>query len=89
MDMKSCLTLHRQALLGTKQRALRLFFHMIPQVGQDVDAPVFVAPMSRSQGIVNLRRYILISDPDADLSFLGVHSCKTDLPILVEAAGFG
>ena len=49
---------------------------VIPQVGQDVDAPLFVAPMSRAQDIVSLRRYLLISDPEADLSFVGVHSCK-------------
>ena len=49
---------------------------LIPQIGNDVDRPLYLSPMPRSQGILLLRRYLLMSDPTADVSHIGVHSCK-------------
>ena len=49
---------------------------LIPQIGKDVDRPLYLSPMPRSQGILLLRRYLLMSDPTADVSHIGVHSCK-------------
>ena len=49
---------------------------LIPHVGRDVDSPLCLPPMPRPQGILLLRRYLLMSDPAAEVSHIGVHSCK-------------
>ena len=49
---------------------------LIPQIGSDVEAPLFLSPMSRSQGVLLLRKYMLWSNANADVQFIGIHSCK-------------
>ena len=49
---------------------------LIPQIGTDVEAPLFLAPMSRAQGVLLLRKFLLWSNSEADVQFIGVHSCK-------------
>ena len=49
---------------------------LILEVGADVDNPLCLSPMPRSQGILLLRKYLLMSDSTADVSHVGVHSCK-------------
>ena len=49
---------------------------IIPAVGGDPDQPVLLAPLTRAQGILLLRKFLLTSSPSMDVSHIGVHSCK-------------
>eukprot|EP00435_Cladocopium_sp_Y103_P015148 s4770_g3.t1 len=49
---------------------------IIPQVGADLDAPQFLSPMTRSQGVLLLRKFMLTADPSVAVDLIGVHSCK-------------
>ena len=71
------LNLVRTALHHTAQRhrGFQPDF-LIPQVGGDVESPIFSSPMSRAQGVILLRRFLLQSNSSADVQFVGVHSCK-------------
>eukprot|EP00435_Cladocopium_sp_Y103_P069657 s917_g33.t1 len=49
---------------------------IIPQVGAELDAPQFLSPMTRSQGVLLLRKFMLTADPSVAVDLIGVHSCK-------------
>ena len=49
---------------------------LIPQVGGDVDSPIFSSPMSRAQGVILLRRFLLQWNSSADVQFIGVQSTR-------------
>eukprot|EP00435_Cladocopium_sp_Y103_P062983 s777_g24.t1 len=52
---------------------------LIPHVGSDLDAPIFLSPMSRSQGVLLLRKFLLASNALAEVGLMGVHSCKVTM----------
>ena len=74
------LNILRQALAATEglHPGFRPDF-LIPTCGGSRDCPIFTSPMPRSQGIITLRKLLLRWDGNADLTGVGVHSCKVTL----------